>query len=61
MAKATKEQKAAWEKDKQNLAAARDRLGANLKEIGNDMKDSWEEFAANTRKTMKEVGEKLNQ
>jgi gas vesicle protein len=61
MEKAAKSQKEAWAKEKKDLIAARDRLNENLKDVGSDMKDGWNEFAANVKKTLKDVNEKINQ
>ncbi len=61
MDKAAKKQKEAWEKEKKDLIATRDRLNESLKEVGNDMKDGWNEFAANVKQTLKDVNDKINQ
>ncbi len=61
MEKAAKKQKEAWAQEKKDLIAARDQLNENLKEVGHDMKDGWNEFAANVKKTLKDVNEKINQ
>ena len=61
MEKAAKNQKEAWAKEKKDLIASRDRLNENLKDVGSDMKDGWNEFAANVKKTLKDVNEKINQ
>ncbi len=61
MDKAAKKQKEAWAQEKKDLIATRDRLKENLKEVGNDMKDGWNEFAANVKQTLKDVNDKINQ
>ena len=61
MQKATKEQKMAWEKDKKSLIQSRDHLNLRMKEFGQDMKESWKDFAADVKKTMQDVGDKINQ
>ncbi len=61
MEKAAKKQKEAWAQEKKDLIAARDRLNESLKEVGHDMKDGWNEFAANVKQTLKEVNDKINQ
>lgn len=61
MDKAAKNQKTAWEKEKKDLIATRDRLNESLKDAGDDLKTGWNEFAANVNRTLKDVNEKINQ
>ena len=61
MAKAAKSQKAAWEKEKEDLIATRERLNDNLNDVGNNVKTGWESFAMNVKRALKEVNYQLNQ
>ena len=55
MAKANREQKAAWEKQKKKLMADRIELNTALKDMGSEMKDGWEKFSANVDKSLERI------
>ena len=60
MEKASRTEKAAWEKQKKKLLADRIELNTALKDMGSEMKDGWEKFSMKVNTSMERIKKDMN-
>ncbi|MDO8972187.1 MAG: hypothetical protein Q7U74_15945, partial [Saprospiraceae bacterium] len=58
---ASAQEKVKWQTRRRNLAQHRDELNADMKQVGNDMKDGWGDFKTATARKLDNISAALKE